>query len=244
MQTIAHNLSNVNTTGYKRQRPEFQDLMYQTIQAPGANATSSTTQSSGIEIGLGSKVAAIQRIFSQGSSRQTGRDLDVMIEGNGFLRVNLPDGSEAYTRAGSLEINESGELTTVDGDPLADGISIPENNGIFIGKGGIVSIREPDSSEVTEIGQIQFARFSNQSGTRGAWPQPVPGNHFFPGSATVGNPGEDGFGRVEQGFLELSNVEIVDELVNMITAQRAYEINSRSISTSDEMMQTAVQLKR
>ncbi|MBN1517217.1 flagellar basal-body rod protein FlgG [Candidatus Sumerlaeota bacterium] len=244
VQTIAHNLANVNTTGYKKQRAEFQDLLYQTIQAPGGSASSNTTKTSGIEMGLGAKVAGIQRVFTQGSARSTDRQLDVMIEGDGFFRVNLPDGTEVFTRDGALETDADGQLTTIDGDPLADGITIPSDAiSITIGQDGTVSVLQAGQTATSQVGQIQLVRFSNPSGLQAL------GHNLYvetgaSGDPLVGTPGEDGLGSLSQGFLELSNVEVVDELVNMITAQRAYEVNSKAITTSEEMLQTASNLKR
>ena len=244
IQVIANNLANVNTTGYKKQRAEFQDLLYQSIQAPGASTTSTTKNTSGMSIGLGSRLAATQREFTQGSAKATSRELDVMIEGQGFLRLTMPDGELAYTRAGALETDDTGRLTTIDGDPLADGVTIPADaTGIQIGKDGTVEVRQGNQTIWSQVGSIQLANFSNESGLEAL------GHNLFKetivsGPAASGTPGENGLGRLTQGFLELSNVEMVDELVSMITAQRAYEINSKAITTADDMMQTAVNLKR
>lgn len=244
VQTIANNLANVNTTGYKRQRAEFQDLLYQTIQAPGTSTTSTTQNTSGISVGLGTRVAATQRIFTQGSAKNTGRSLDVMIEGDGFFRVETPDGTTAYTRSGSFELDSTGRITTVEGSPLADGVTIPPGaTDIIVGNDGTVEVRLEGESTTTQVGQISLASFPNASGLEAT------GRNMYletlsSGTPTTGTPGLNGLGTLSQGFLELSNVELVDELVTMITAQRSYEINSRSITTADQMLETAVQLKR
>lgn len=244
MDTIAHNLSNVNTTGYKRQKIEFQDLMYQTLREPGVRNVEGRMAPAGIEVGLGVRPAATQRIFEQGSVNQTGNDLDLAIYGEGFFQIALPDGGTVYTRDGQLKLSSDGTITTSNGYPLYPQIVIPEAAQEFsVSADGLVSVKLVGDDTLTEIGQMELARFINPSGLKAL------GNNLFAVSGASGEPiinlpGEEGTGTVMQGYVEASNVQIVDEMVNMISAQRAYEIVSKSIQVSDEMMQTASNLKR
>lgn len=244
MDTISHNLSNVNTNGFKRQKVEFQDLMYQTLREPGVRNVEGSMAPSGIEVGLGVRLAATHRIFQQGSLNQTGNNLDLAIQGEGFFQIVLPDGGTAYTRDGQLKISSDGTLTSSNGFPLYPQITLPEGaQDLTISADGMIAVRLPGDEISSEIGQIELARFINPSGLKAI------GQGLFlvsdsSGLAMITLPGEEGSGTIAQGYIEASNVQIVDEMVNMISAQRAYEIVSKSISISDEMMQTASNLRR
>ncbi|GAB6192653.1 flagellar basal-body rod protein FlgG [Desulfocastanea catecholica] len=235
---IANNLANVSTTGFKKSKADFQDLLYQTMKVPGSQTSADTESPTGILIGLGVKPAAVTKVFSQGDLILTENELDVAIEGDGFLQVELPNGNTSYTRAGAMKRDSNGRLTTSDGYPILPGITIPDGSmQISIGETGIVSAIIGDDSVSTELGTIELATFTNNAGLSAI------GKNLFEettasGTAQTGTPGEDGFGTLLQTYLEGSNVNIVEELANMITTQRAYEINSKTIQTSDEMMQT------
>lgn len=241
---ISNNLSNVNTTGYKRQRTNFQDLVYQETRHPGTPNAQGEEIPVGTELGHGTRVSDTQRLFTQGSLEQTGNPLDLVIEGDGFFQVAMPDGTTAYTRDGSFKLDSNGRLVTADGHPVQPEINIPpEATDISVTSDGLVSYREPGDETMQEAGEIELVNFTNPAGLSSR------GRNLFEqtdasGSPTPGRPGELGLGTIEQGFLEMSNVEVVDEMVNMITAQRAYETNSRSIQAADEMLQTANQLRR
>ena len=244
MDTISHNLANVNTTGYKRSKIEFQDLMYQTLKEPGIKNSEGEMAPSGIEVGLGVKPGATQRIFEQGSLNQTSNAMDVAIQGEGFYQVTMPDGSMSYTRDGSFKKAADGTIVTTEGYPIAPQISIPDGaDQLGISPTGKVSAVLPGKDTSTEIGQIEMARFVNPAGLRAL------GNNLYgvsdaSGEPIVETPGENGVGTLSQGYSEASNVQMVEEMVNMITAQRAYEIVSKSIQVSDEMLQVANNLKR
>jgi len=241
---IANNLANVNTTGFKRSRADFQDLLYQTLRDAGASSSNSTIYPTGMQIGLGTRNAAIQKIFQQGEFQQTQNPMDFAIEGRGFFQILQPNGETGYTRAGSFKQDEQGRLVTSDGFPLIPQITIPADAmNITIGSDGTVSVVQAGQNASTQIGQIQLVAFPNPSGLRSI------GRNLYTetissGSPTTGTPGENGIGTIAQGFLELSNVSISEELINMIVGQRAYEINSKAIQTADEMMQTANNAKR
>jgi len=241
---IANNLANVSTTGFKKSRADFQDLLYQTSREPGGPATSTTQSSTGIQVGLGTRPAAVQRINAQGDFNQTTNPLDVAISGDGYFQVTLPDGSTAYTRAGAFKLDSAGSVVTSEGDPIAPQINIPTGaESITIGNDGTVSVTLAGQTAASQVGQIQTARFANPAGLR------AEGNNLFKetdssGPATLGTPGQDGLGQLSQGFLEGSNVSVVEELVAMISGQRAYEINSRTISAADQMLQTASSIGR
>jgi len=242
--TIANNLANVNTVGFKRSRANFQDLMYLTLKAPGTAATAETQVPTGVEIGHGVRPVAVQRIFSQGDYKKTDNPLDLAIEGDGFFQVLLPNGELAYTRSGALKIDREGRIVTSDGDPIQPEISIPEDaTAISVGSDGTVSVIQPGTTEASQIGQIQLVKFINPAGLRC-----LGRNLFMPtdasGEPILGVPGEEGFGTIAQGYVEMSNVSVVEEMVNMIVALRAYEINAKAIQTADEMMQMTNNIKR
>lgn len=241
--TLAHNMSNVNTTGYKKQRVEFQDLLYQTIKRPAANAD--INQPVGMEVGLGVRPAAITTLFSQGNLQATDNPLDVAIVGPGFFKVEIPGRDEPlYTRNGAFKIDAEGNLVTSDGyivvgvEPLEEGAY-----DIVIDKNGLVTYMLPGEEEPVEAGQIELVKFVNPAGL-----QKIGSNLFVPtvnsGEAVDWDPEEDHTIRLEAGYLEMSNVQIVEEMVNLISAQRAYEINSKVIQSADEMLQTASNLRR
>lgn len=241
---VANNLANVNTTGFKRSRADFQDLMYQNLKSTGSPATNATQVPTGIQIGLGSRLAAVTKIFTAGDMTQTGNELDIAIEGNGFFPITLPDGTLGYSRAGAFKRDSTGQVVTSDGNPLSPAITIPNNaTKINIGSDGTVSVQVAGQSAATTIGTIQLASFSNPSGLSSQGK-----NIYLPtdssGAATTSTPGQNGTGTIAQGLLEMSNVNVAEEMVNMIVGQRAYEINSKAVTASDEMLQTANNLKR
>lgn len=243
---VAHNLANVNTYGDKKVRAEFQDLVYQTLRAAGAESGDGTTYPTAMQIGLGTRLAATNRVFTQGNLQTSENPTDVAIEGEGFFRVELPDGTIAYTRDGSFKLDEQRRMVTSDGYPLADGITILENapsDTIVISSTGAVSCTVMPAGTVNPVGQIQLARFVNPAGLTAM------GKNLFlesaaSGEAILNNPGTDGTGTLLQNTLEMSNVQVVEEMVNMIVAQRAYESNSKAITTSDSMLEIANGLKR
>ncbi len=241
---ISNNLANVNTTGYKKSRADFQDLMYQYAIEPGAATSSTTTNPSGVQIGLGVKTASVQKVFTQGDMTSTGNQLDVAIEGDGFFQVTKPDGTIAYTRAGSLRINETGALVTPDGFALAPAITIPAGSGgVTIGQDGTVTVKTPGTAAPTNVGQLTAVTFPNNAGLR-AVGQSLYEETLASGTPAAGIFNQQGVGRLNQGFLESSNVSVVEQVVSMITGQRAYEASSKAITTADEMMSQAINLKR
>ena len=241
---ISHNLANVNTTGFKKSRAEFEDLLYQTVREPGAKSTINTDVPSGIQIGLGARPVSVNKIYTQGNFKETGGSLDLVIEGDGFFQVTMPDGTVAYTRAGSFSKDSTGRVVTSDGYPMEPPLTIPADaTSVTIGTDGTNTVTSPGSTAVTEIGTIQLAKFINPSGLKSI------GKNLFTqtsasGDAVLGTPGLEGFGTISQGFVEISNVDIVEELIEMIVAQRAYETNSRSVRTADEMLNRAINLGR
>ena len=235
---IANNLANVNTAGFKESRAEFQDLLYQNGRAAGAASSTSTEYPVGLQVGLGSRPVATTRLFTQGDFRQTGNPLDMVIEGQGFFQVRLPSGETAYTRAGSFHLNREGAIVTADGNLLDPQISIPPDAlTITVAADGTVSVTQPGQAQAQQVGSLQLANFPNPAGLNA-----IGRNLFLPtassGEATTGTPGENGFGTVNQGYLEQTNVSESDIMVNMIVGQRAYEINSKVVKTADEMLQT------
>jgi len=241
---ISNNLANVNTAGFKKSRADFQELMYQSLKTAGAVSAEGNEVPTGIQIGLGVKPAAVQKMFQQGDFVSTGNNLDLVIEGKGFFQITTPDGELAYTRAGAFKLNSEGNLVTSDGYPMEPAITIPLNAlEITITPDGTVSVLQAGNNTPVEVGQIETAQFINPGGLKA-----IGKNLFLPtgssGEATTGNPGTDGLGSVNQGFIELSNVNVVEEMVNMIVSQRAYELNSKVIQSTDEMLALANNLKR
>jgi len=242
LDVIANNLANVNTTGFKKVKAEFQDLLYQTSRSAGADQGGGNSVPTSLQIGHGSRLISTSKIFTNGELTQTGERLDVAIQGDGFFEVQLPDGTQAFTRDGALKVASDGRVTTSDGLPLQGGwqpipagteqISISPNGAVTLkGSGGIQTF------------QVNLVRFANPAGLESA------GRNIFKetlasGTAEIGNPGENGYGELQQGYLEMSNVKVVEEMVNMILAQRAYEVNSKAVQTADEMMQLSNNLRR
>lgn len=237
MSNIANNLANAGTTGFKSSRAIFADLLYQNVRQVGAQSSQDTQLPSGLMLGTGVRTVATEKLFTQGNIQKTDNQLDMAIQGRGFFQILLPDGSEAYTRDGTFQLSEQGQMVTSGGFTLQPSITIPENAlSVSIGGDGTVSVRLPGSTAISQIGNVQLADFVNPAGL-----QPVGDNLFVESSASgspqSGNPGLNGLGTVLQGNVESSNVNVVEELVNMIETQRAYEMNSRAISTTDEMLQ-------
>jgi flagellar basal-body rod protein FlgG len=240
LDVTANNIANVSTGGFKKSRAEFHDLMYQTTRAAGAPTGNGTNAPNAIEVGLGVRVAATQREFSQGELRQTGNQLDVAIEGQGFFQVQLPSGDVGYTRNGAFKLDAEGRMVTSEGYLLAGDISVPlEAQSVSIAADGTVSAIVPGDPQPQNLGQLQIATFANPAGL-----EPL-GKTLFresgaSGSVVVGSPGEGGTGALMQGTLELSNVNVVEEMIDLISGQRAYEVNTRIIKAADEMLgQTA-----
>jgi flagellar basal-body rod protein FlgG len=233
---VSNNLANTNTTGFKRDRASFEDLLYQQVRQPGGSTSQQTQLPTGLQLGTGVRVVATSKDFQQGNPQQTGRSLDVMVNGRGFLEVLLPDGSSAYTRDGSLQINAQGELVTHSGYPVQPGIQIPEGaQAMTIGNDGTITVTMAGEGQAQEIGALTLTDFVNPSGLQ------AKGENLYlettaSGPAQNGTPGLNGLGSVVQGSLEGSNVNVVEELVSMIETQRAYEMNAKAISTTDAML--------
>jgi len=240
---ISNNLANVNTSGYKRSRADFQDLLYQTLRPSGVASSADSLVPTGIQLGHGTKPVATQKIFIQGSYHQTENELDMAIEGDGFFQITRPDGDLAYTRSGAFKLDNEGRLVNSDGLPLEPEISIPSDaTSVNIGYDGTISAFLVGETEATELGTIELSRFINPAGLNSI------GMNLYleteaSGDPITGTAGEDGLGIISQGYLEMSNVKVVDEMVQMISAQRAYEINSKAIKAADEMLQIANQVK-
>lgn len=238
MDAISNNLANASTTGYKASRPAFQDLMYQNKGQPGGQTTEQTQSPSGLLMGTGVRVVGNEKLFTQGSVTQTGNSLDVAIQGRGFLQVSMPDGTVAYTRDGSLHTDSNGQLVTADGYPIEPAITLPANvQSITIGSDGTVSATASGSTTPVQVGTLQLADFVNPAGLQSM------GQNLYletaaSGTAQTGQAGLNGMGTLLQGSLESSNVNVVEEMVNMIETQRTYEMNSKSISAVDDMLQT------
>jgi flagellar basal-body rod protein FlgG len=239
LDTIAHNLANVNTSGFKQRRTQFQDLLYQDVRNAGTSNTATTEVPVGLQIGLGTKPVATEMIFTQGDFTATDSPYDMVIEGQGFFQVRMPDGTLAYTRNGNFHVNRDGALVTSDGDLLDPQITIPEDQlSVMIGKDGTVSVIQAGQTEAQQVGKIEIAMFQNPAGL-----QALGKNLFTPtiasGDAVTGTPGENGLGTLLGGYLEQSNVSVVEEMVSMIVSQRAYEANSKVIRSADEMFSMA-----
>ncbi len=244
VEVIANNIANQNTTGFKRQRAEFQDLLYQTDRRAGAQSSDTgTIVPVGVQIGIGVKTAAVYRITTQGNLTTTSNPLDVAIQGRGFFQILQPDGTTAYTRAGSFQLSASGQIVTADGFTVQPGITVPQNTiGISINASGQVQAQVAGQTAPQTVGQFQLANFPNEAGLEAL------GNNLFietpaSGQPITGNPTSIGFGALNQGLLETSNVDIVSEITNLITAQRAYEMNSKVIQTTDQMMTSLNQIQ-
>ncbi len=242
LNTISNNLANVNTPGFKRSKIEFQDLLYQKPRGAGSDSGGGNLVPTGIEMGNGSRVAATSKVFTQGQLTNTGGQLDIAIQGDGFFEVQKPDGTLAYTRDGSFKLSSTGQVTTNDGMPVLSGFQpVPAGTtNISIAENGQVTYQTPSGSQTF---RLTMSRFANPSGL-GSLGGNLYAETAASGTAETGNPTEQGFGSVVQGYIETSNVNIVEEMVNLIVAQRAYEINSKAVQTSDEMLQSVAQMKR
>ena len=242
LDNISNNLANVSTNGYKRSRAVFEDLMYQNLRQAGAASSEQTSLPTGLQVGLGTRAVATARNFSQGNLQQSSNPLDVAIRGNGFFQVQLPDGTTGYTRDGSFQVSATGQLVTNTGFTVQPGITIPATaQSVTIGSDGTVSVVLPGSTTPSTVGQLQIANFINPAGLEPKG-QNIFGETAASGTPNVGTPGQNGLGFVQQGFVETSNVNVVEELVQMIQTQRAYELNSKAIQTSDQMLQKLAQL--
>ncbi|MDB5849657.1 MAG: flgG [Rhodoferax sp.] len=244
LQAIANNLANVNTVGFKRDRVIFEDLFYTVEQQPGAQLDNNRNSVSGVQLGNGTRMVGTQKVFTTGSLQTTGQALDVAITGSGFLKVELANGESAYTRAGQLSVNQDGRLTNAQGLPLQPQITVPANAGtLIIGENGMVSVKVPGTDVPTELGQLTTTNFLNPTGLLAI------GDNLYQqttasGVGVDGNPGDDGRGKLKQGALEGSNVQVVEEMVDMIAAQRTYEMNTKVLSAADGMLQNLAQAVR
>ncbi len=242
MDVTANNLANVSTNGFKRSRAVFEDLLYQTLRQPGAQSSQQTQLPSGLQLGTGVRPVATEKIFTQGNLQQTSNPLDVAINGQGFFQVLMPDGTTSYTRDGSFHVDSQGQLVTSSGFQVQPAITIPANAlSITISRDGIVSVTKPGTASPTQVGSLQLAGFVNPAGLQSM------GENLYvetaaSGTASTNAPGSNGAGLLNQGYVETSNVNVVEELVNMIQIQRAYEINSKAIQTSDQMLQKLTQM--
>ncbi|HVZ35021.1 MAG TPA: flagellar basal-body rod protein FlgG, partial [Polyangiaceae bacterium] len=243
LEGVANNIANANTTGFRRERVEFQDLLYQTVRAAGTRTTDQTKSPSGIQLGSGVRVSATSRDFGEGTLVTTNNPLDIAVEGNGFFVVQQPDGSQAFTRAGALQKDAQGQIVTPEGYQIQPPIMIPQDaTGVTIGSDGTVTALTSASATPTQIGQITIANFVNPAGLN-----PLGKNLYAisesSGEPQIGIPGTDGRGTLLQGSLENANVDIVSEMIGMISAQRAYEVNSKVVTTADDMLRAATQMK-
>ncbi len=242
--TTSNNIANVNTIGYKKQRAEFADLMYQTMEYAGTSTSATTTSPTGIEVGLGVRPTAVAKLFTQGNFKETGNSLDMAITGQGFFQIQLPDGTTTYTRNGSFKLDANGNMVNSDGYQLIPQITIPQDaTQISIGTDGTVSVLQAGQTQMSQVGQIELANFVNPAGLHSL------GNNDYintaaSGDAITSTPGLNGLGEIRQQFVEMSNVQLVEEMTDLITGQRAYEANSKAITTSDQMLQTVNGLKR
>lgn len=242
MDVIANNLANVSTNGFKRQRAVFEDLMYQTMRQPGAQSSDQTTLPSGLQIGTGTRPVATERLHNQGNLSQTDSSKDVAINGQGFFSVLMPDGTTAYTRDGSFQTDQNGQLVTNAGFPVQPAITIPANSlSMTVSRDGVVSVTQQGQTNPVQVGQLTLSTFVNDAGLESM------GENLYQetqasGAPTESNPGNNGAGTLYQGYVETSNVNVAEELVSMIQTQRAYEINSKAVSTSDQMLAKLTQL--
>jgi flagellar basal-body rod protein FlgG len=244
VEVIANNIANMNTTAFKRQRAEFQDLLYQNLQRVGVQSSDAgTVVPTGVQVGVGVKSGSVYRISEQGGLNQTENQYDLAVQGDGFFVVQLPDGRDAYTRAGNFSLSPDGQLVTSDGYIVSPGISVPTDAiGVSVSRQGVVQAIMADGSAPQDVGALELARFVNPAGM-----EAIGGNMLLEtpasGTANRGQPGGVGFGTIQQGYLESSNVNAVSEISNLITAQRAYEMNSKVITTTDEMLRTTSNLR-
>lgn len=242
MDVISNNLANVSTNGFKRQRAVFEDLLYQTLRQPGAQSSEQTTIPSGLQLGTGVRPVATERIHTQGSLTQTSNSKDVAIEGQGYIQVQMPDGTTGYTRDGSLQFDQNGQLVTSNGYPIQPSIIVPQDaQTLTVGNDGIVSVTVAGQTAPQQVGQLTLSTFVNDAGLESI------GSNLYretqaSGAPNESTPGLNGAGTLKQGYVETSNVNVAEELVNMIQTQRAYEINSKAVTTSDQMLQRLTQL--
>ena len=242
MDITSNNLANVSTNGYKRSRAVFEDLLYQTLRQPGAKSSQQTDIPEGLQIGTGVRPISSVRVHTQGNLQQTGNQFDVAINGQGFLQIQMPDGTNAYTRDGSLHLDAQGQLVTSNGFPVSPAVTIPANaQTVTIAQDGTISVTLQGSAIPQQVGSLQLANFINPAGLQNT------GQNLYvetaaSGTPSTGTPGSNGLGLLRQGYVDTSNVNVVEELVNMIQVQRAYEINSKAINTSDQMLQRLTQL--
>ena len=242
LDVVSNNLANVSTNGFKRSRAVFEDLLYQTLRPAGAQTSQQTQVPEGLQIGTGVRPIATARLHTQGNLQQTANQFDLAISGAGFLQIQLPDGTTAYTRDGSLHMDAQGQLVTSNGYPISPAITIPANTqSVTVAPDGTVSVVQAGVTAATQVGTIQLANFMNPAGL-----QALGQNHYAEtaasGTPTTGTPGTNGLGTINQGYVETSNVNVVEEMVNMIQTQRAYEINSKAIQASDQMLQRLSQI--
>jgi len=244
MDTISNNLANVNTTGFKKARAEFQDLLYQTVNLAGTSSSTNTTLPAGIQLGHGAKLQSVVHQYTTGNFRTTGGRFDMAIEGDGFFRVTLPDGTQAFTRDGSFAVDQNGALVSASGYAMDPQITIPQDAlSVTIAQDGTVSVTQPGQTQPQQVGQITLVKFVNPTGLNQLGRNLVQPT-LASGDAIEGTPGLDGLGTIQQGFLEISNVDVAEEMVNMIIGQRAYEANSKTIRTVDDMLSLVANLKR
>ncbi|VVC85106.1 flagellar basal-body rod protein FlgG [Sideroxydans sp. CL21] len=242
MDVISNNLANVSTNGFKRSRAVFEDLLYQNLRQPGAQSSQLTQIPSGLQIGTGVRPIAAERIHTQGNLQQTSNQLDVAVQGAGFFQVVLPDGTTGYTRDGSFQTDNQGQMVTSNGFPLQPSITIPANaTSVTIGQDGVVSVTQPGTTAAVQVGSIQLATFINPAGLE-SMGQNLYQETGSSGAPLANVPGTNGTGTISQGYVETSNVNVVEELVNMIQTQRAYEINSKAVTVSDQMLQKLTQM--
>lgn len=242
LNVISNNLANVSTSGFKESRAVFQDMLYQTTSDPGAQSSQQTQAPAGLQVGTGVKPVATVRIHTQGNLQQTNNPLDLAVQGSGFFQVQMPDGTTAYTRDGSFQVDAQGQVVTAAGYPIQPSITIPANaTSVTVGQDGTVTVTTPGTSKVSTVGTVQLANFINPVGLN-AIGQNLYQETSASGTASVNAPGSNGLGTLNQGYVETSNVDVAEQLVEMIQTQRAYELNSKSISSSDQMLQALTQL--